>query len=313
MPVALPEGAGRPFDVVGLGLNSIDLIAVVDRYPPQNTKQRVRQLALRPGGQAATAMVTCARLGWRARYIGRFGSDEHGRMGRASLVAEGVDVSAAPMVEGATNQFALIIVDQASGDRTVLWDRHPALSMTADDVPKAAVQSGRVLLVDCHETAAATAAAQYARAAGMRTVIDVEQVRPGIEDLLREIEVIIAAQDFPEAFTGVSGLGRALETLAAALPAAVVCVTLGRDGSLARAAGREVRTAGFPVPCVDSTGAGDVFRGGFIAGWLYYGPQAELEEVLRYANATAALKCRAVGAREGIPRPAEVALLLATH
>ena len=68
----LPPAGSREFDIAGFGLNSVDLLAVVARHPWPNTKQPIQKLARLPGGQAATAMVTCARLGWRARYIGRF-------------------------------------------------------------------------------------------------------------------------------------------------------------------------------------------------------------------------------------------------
>ena len=70
----------------------------------------------------------------------------------------------------------------------MLWDRHPALSWDPADVPKAAVTSGRMLIVDCHETAASTQAARYARDAGIPTIVDVEKVRPGIGDLLQHID-----------------------------------------------------------------------------------------------------------------------------
>lgn len=306
MRIPLGLAAGRPFDAAAFGLNSVDLVAVVAEHPRPNSKQRIQRFARLPGGQAATAMVTCARLGWKSRYVGTFGDDYHGRLGLESLEAEGVDTSGCRVVNGATNQFAIILVDGRSGERTILWDRDPALHMGAADVPRDAVTSGRVLLVDGQETEAAAQAARWARAAGIPTVIDVEKVRPGMAELLREIDVIIAAEQFPEELTGVDQLGGALALMAREFGAPIVCVTLGPGGSLALCQGREIRTPGFNVSCVDSTGAGDVFRGGFLAGWLAGGDRAELESVLEYANAVAALKCRALGARQGIPRPEEV-------
>jgi sugar/nucleoside kinase (ribokinase family) len=310
IPLAWPP-PGPAFDVVGVGLNSLDLLVLVAEHPPRNSKQPMLRLGRHPGGQAATAMVTCARLGFRTRYIGRFGDDEYGREGRASLEHEGVDVAEAPLLPGVTNQFAVILVDAASGERTIMWHRHPGLRMSAADIREAAVTAGRVLLVDCHDTEAATRAARYARRAGIVTVVDVEQVRPGIGELLGEIDVIIASQQFPPALTGHSEPGRALAALAREYSAKIVCTTLGAEGSLALASGQEIRTPGFTqIRCVDSTGAGDVFRGGFIAGFLAGGPEVDLEDVLRYANAVAALKCRCLGARDGIPRGADVQALL---
>jgi len=309
IPFSIPGRDARPFDVAGFGLNSIDLVAVVAEYPTPNTKQRLQRFARLPGGQMATAMATCAKLGWRARYIGSFGGDELGAVSRESLTSQGVDTDAARIVAGATNQFAVILVDARSGERTVLWDRHPALNMEPADVSREAVTSARLLIVDCHQTAAAALAARYARDAGIPTIVDVEKVRPGIGDLLQHIDAIIAAEEFPSALTGHEDLGRALEAMGRDSGASLVCVTLGERGSLAWCNGREIRTPPFQVDCVDSTGAGDVFRGAFAAGCLEM-PDADLEDVLRYANAAAALNCRALGSRGALPGAAEVEQLL---
>src|SRR5262249_60297444 len=134
-----------------------------------NTKQRLQRAARLPGGQMATAMATCARLGWRARYVGRFGDDDLGAASRESLLGDGVDVSASQTMPGATNQFAIVPVGARTGERTVLWDRHPALNMEPADVSREAVTSGRMLIVDCHQTAAAAQAARFARSAGVAT------------------------------------------------------------------------------------------------------------------------------------------------
>jgi len=312
VPFSIPSAETRPFDVAGFGLNSIDLVTVVAEYPASNTKQRLQRFARLPGGQIATATATCARLGWRARYIGSFGDDELGQLSRQSLMSDGVDISAARTVPGATNQFAVVLVDARTGERTVLWDRHPALTMTPEDVSQEAATSGRVLIVDCQETGAAAQAARYAREAGLLTVVDVEKVRPGIGELLQNIDAIIAAEDFPTALTGYEDQGRALEAMAREFGARVTCVTLGDKGSLAWCGGRLIRTPAFHVDCLDSTGAGDVFRGAFVSRCLR-SPDADIEDVLAYANAAAALNCRALGARAGIPGPAEVDQLLITQ
>jgi sulfofructose kinase len=312
IPFKVPARGENQLDVVGLGLNSVDLLAVVAEYPANNSKQRLQRFARLPGGQIATAMAVCAKLGWRASYIGSFGDDDLGVLSRESLSELGVDLSGSRIVPGATNQFAIVVVDARSGQRTVLWDRHPDLTMDAASVPRKQVTSGRILIVDCHETAAATEAARLARAAGIPTIIDVERVRPGIAELLQSIDAIIAAEQFPCELTGYDSPGRALEAIAREFSAPLVCVTLGSDGSLARVGGREIRTPGFQIDCVDSTGAGDAFRGGFAAGCLRQ-PDTDIEDVLIYANAVAALNCRALGARGAIPTPAEVEQLAAVR
>lgn len=309
IPFRIPPPSTRPFDVVGFGLNSIDLLTVVAEFPASNSKQRLQRFARLPGGQMATAAAVCARLGLKARYIGNFGDDEFGALSRESLTNLGVDIAASRTVPGATNQFAVVLVDARSGERTVLWDRHPALATDPGGVSKAAVTSGRLLIVDCHESVAAAQAARYAREAGIPTMIDVERVRPAIGELLQQMDAIIAAQEFPTALTGYEHLGQALGAIGREFGAALVCVTLGREGSLAWCNGREIRTPAFQVDCVDTTGAGDVFRGAFAAACLRE-PDGDLESALTYANAAAALNCRALGARGGLPTADEVDHLL---
>jgi sulfofructose kinase len=137
-------------------------------------------------------------------------------------------------------------------------------------------------------------------------VIDVEAVLPGVPALLRYIDVIVASEGFPERLTGHKDTGSALAAMAREYEPAVACVTLGSSGSLAMCQRREIRTPAFDVTVVDSTGAGDAFRGGFISGYLQAGPEAEVADVLTFATAVAALKCRSLGARDGLPRAADV-------
>ena len=311
MRIPLRPPAGRAFDLVGLGENSLDFLAVVAEFPTPDSKQRLQRFARMAGGQVATALAAATRLGCRTRYVGSFGDDDLGAIVRERLTCEGLDISAARIVAGATNRFAVILVDARSGQRTVLWDSHPALTMTPADVPREAVVSGRLLLVDAADGAAATQAAKHAREAGVPTLVDVENVRPGMSDLLQHIDAIVAAQTFPTALTGHEDLGRALQTIGREFGAALVTVTLGAEGALTWSNGREIRTPAFPVDCVDSTGAGDVFRGAFAAACLRLADvDGDLEDALRYASAAAALNCRALGAAGALPTAAEVDRLL---
>lgn len=307
IPFAVPGPENRAFDLVGLGQNSVDYVAVSATHPAPNSKQRLERFACLAGGQVATAVVACARLGWRTRYIGSFGDDAAGRLSRESLSAGGVDISATRTVPGATNRLAVILVDARKGERTVLWHRDSALCMT--DVPHAATVSGRILLVDCEDIQSATTAATFARQAGILTVVDIDEAQPGTDALLHQIDAIIVAEEFPSALTGHAELGRALELIDREYRAPLLCATLGAGGSLARCGGREVRTPSFAVDCLDSTGAGDVFRAGFASACLRW-PDGDIETVLNYANAAGALSCRGVGAQGALPTAGEIDHLL---
>ena len=108
----------KPFDVVGLGLNAVDHLCVVPHFPRYDSKLRMLDFSQQGGGQAATAMVACQRLRLMARYVGKAGEGVFGQFSRRSLEEENVDVQGMKIVAGARNQFAFILIDQTTGERT---------------------------------------------------------------------------------------------------------------------------------------------------------------------------------------------------
>jgi sugar/nucleoside kinase (ribokinase family) len=306
--IEIPEA--KSFDAVALGLNAVDHLIVVPRYPEFNSKVNYRSHRLAAGGQSATAMVTLARLGLKASYIGKVGSDDSGRFQIDSMTSEGVETSGVVVVEGAESQNAFIIIDEASGERTILWRRDERLTVTAEEVEPSAVTAGRALLVDGHDVAAATRAAGFARAARVPVVLDIDNIYEGIESLLPLVDFLVSSSTFPERMTGESDLRAALKRLSETYGSLFVAATLGSEGVLGYFHGRYVHSPAFKIDCRDTTGAGDAFHGGFIYGLL---KAFSVEETLRFANAVAALKCRAVGARTALPRLDEVKALLASQ
>lgn len=296
-------------DVVGFGENSVDLTAVVPALPAPDGKAQVDTLRTQPGGQVATAMVGCARLGVRARYIGTFGNDAHGQLVQASLDDAGVDTSHARTVE-APNRTAIILVDAARGSRMVLGHRDPALDWPVDEVPVAALRGARVLLVDATDVPAATRLAAAAREWGLTTVADVDGDVPGLDGLLRLTDVLVVSENLvPD-----------MRRLHSESGAALVVATLGADGAVAWDGEREIHIPGFVVAVVDTTGAGDAFRAGLITALLDSGTSGlrnlgtpglrDLDALLKFANAVAALNCQALGAQAGLPSRAHVDALV---
>lgn len=301
----------KTFDVVAFGENSIDVLAKVPHWPGPDEKLELLNLVTLPGGQAASAAVACARLGCRTQYLGVFGDDEHGRLVERAIEAEGVDTAACLRAK-APNRAAFILVDPAAGTRAVLWQRDAALKWPESYPFADIVAQARSLLVDTTDLEAAVEAARAAKAASIPVVIDVDTSMPGVDRLLAYVDVIVASERFPQAHTGAASLGGAMRGLRAQYPQALVVVTLGASGGVAWDGQHEVRSPGFVVDVVDPTGAGDAFRAGFLAAWLDTDRRGArpLSAVLDFANATAALNCRAVGAQEGLPSRAEVLGLL---
>jgi sugar/nucleoside kinase (ribokinase family) len=307
MEFGIPLPRAGPFDAVAFGLNAVDHLIVVPCYPEFNSKTRLLSHRSATGGESATAMVALARLGLATRYIGTVGNDAQGRLQVESLQREGVDCSMVVSVNGAQTQTAFIIIDERSGERTIVWDRDKRLAFAPEQVDRDAVTSGSVLLVNGPDIEAMIAAAGYAREAGVPVVIDIETVLPGTDRLLPMIDFVISSSSFPGQFTGETDLRSGLKAIASASRAKLVAVTLGADGVLALCRGEFIHAPGFKVDCKDTTGAGDAFRGGFIYGLL---KGLSVDETLRFANAVAALKCRELGAQTALPRLEEVNQLL---
>jgi sulfofructose kinase len=186
------------FDVVGFGTNAVDYLIRVPEYPPFNSKVELSGYSIEAGGEIASSMAGLARLGMRAAYVGRFGGDQAGEIGLSSLVAEGVDTTYAETVSDARTQVAFILVDERSGERTVIWQRDKQLAYSAADVPVEAAIRGRLLHMTPHDTAACVRLARSAKESGVVVSLDVDNVFDGIDKLLTLVDICIGSSDFPE-------------------------------------------------------------------------------------------------------------------
>jgi Sugar kinases, ribokinase family len=295
----------KDFDVVGFGTNAVDFLIQVPEYPSFDSKVELTDYTQAAGGEVATTMAGLSRLGMRTCYIGRFGSDAAGEFGMRSLADEGVDLTHAEIIGGAKTQIAFIVIDTRSGERTVIWQRDAALSYSAAEAPVEIASRGKVLHLTPHDAHACIAMARSAREHGTIVSTDIDNIFEGMNELLPLVDCLVMSRDMPERLTGVADIREALAALSVEHGCAVVGSTLGDSGSILYSQGSFIETVGYPVPggCKDTTGAGDAFRVGLIYGML---TGKSVENSARSANAVAALKCRAVGARTALPNAAEL-------
>ena len=295
------------FDIVGVGYTALDYLGVVPGLPAEDAKLEIRDFTIQGGGPAATAMVTARRLGASAALIAKVGGDDFGREMLSELRREAVDASAVVVERGAASQFAFIMVNASTAARTILWTRGTVSPLRPDEVDLALVGAAKGLLIDDLEPAAALPAARHARARGIPVLIDAGSLRDGVRELLPHCDYIFASERFAEQISGGAGPRSALAALDSFGPKACG-VTLGERGSIALSRGRIIEAPGFAVHAVDTTGAGDVFHGAFLVaalqGW-------DVERCCIFSNAVAALKCRRMGGRAGIPTMEEASAFLA--
>jgi sulfofructose kinase len=282
------------FDVVGVGLNATDTLILLPRFPAYGGKAPFERDVLSPGGQVASAMVTCAKLGMRTKYIGTFGDDQHGVVQLDSLRTSGINLDDIEIRPDCPNQRAYILVDQVTGERTVLWRRDPCLRIDPGSLTPEKIACARLLHIDGHDTPAVARAAEIARRHQIPVTVDVDTIYPGFDRVLPNVDYLIAGSEFPARWTHEPDPFRALAMIQDEYGMRVAAMTLGADGALARADGLYIYSPGFVVDCVDTTGAGDVFHGAFCYAVFESMP---LREALEFSNSMAALNCTALGAR----------------
>ncbi len=282
------------FDVVGVGLNATDTLILLPRLPAYGGKASFEHEVLSPGGQVASAMVTCARLGMRAKYIGTLGDDQRGQVQLDSLRASGINLDDIEIRPDCPNQRAYILVDQSTGERTVLWKRDDCLRIDPASLTPEKITCARLLHIDGHDSSAVARAAEIARRHQIPVTVDVDTIYPGFDRVLPNVDYLIASSEFPARWTGEPDPFRALAMIQDEYGMRVAAMTLGADGALARLDGRYIYSPGLMVDCVDTTGAGDVFHGAFCYAVFESMP---LREALEFSNSMAALNCTALGAR----------------
>jgi sulfofructose kinase len=285
------------FDLVGVGLNATDTLLLVPQYPSLGGKIAFEREIVSPGGQVASALVTCGKLGLRTKYIGVVGDDERARIQIASLREAGLNLDDVEIRAGCPNQSAYIVIDQSTGERTIFWHRPDCLALEPSRITPDQVACARMLHIDGHDTPAVARAARIARDHHIPVSVDVDNVYPGFDQVLASVDYLIGSTEFPARWTGERDLFRALERIQNEYGMRVAAMTLGPHGAVAREAGEFVYSPGFVVNCVDTTGAGDVFHGAFCYSVL---KGASVRDALEFSNAMAALNCTRLGARGGI-------------
>jgi sulfofructose kinase len=300
-------GSSRRWDVLGIGHCALDLVGLVPHHAPKGAKTEVRDLILEGGGPVATAMVTLSRLGCRVMCIGTVGDDVPGRQILDGLLRELVDTSSMVVQDGAASKVSLVWVEEGSGERTIFWSRGSVRPLRASDVDLSVVEAANVLHVDGLEMPLALEAAKKAKVAGVDIVLDAGSERDGMEELARLSDVLASSERFAAEATGATDPAEMVKRLHAEFGSRWTIVTLGERGSVGTDGGEPIWEPAPRVEVIDTTGAGDVFHGALIFALLRRWP---LDVSLRFANTVAAMKCRMLGGRAGIPTLAELRVRL---
>ncbi len=288
--------------VVGIGEAKVDHLTVVDRLPLPESKMEIEQFSIQGGGTIANALATLAAFQVNVGFMGKIGDDDFGQFILRGLTGLGVDVTGVIRQPNRFSPFALILIERGTNRRSVLYSRGTVDALTPTELNLAVIRKASLLLLDGFQVQPQIKAAEEARRQNVRIVLDATKLKEGMGELMALSDILIVSERFVSEVAPRGEPEDALLEIRKMGPEVVV-ITMGKEGSVGLEGQKLVRQPALNVSEVDSTGAGDLYLGGFCYGLLQGAP---LEKCMQMASATAGLSCRELGARAGLPNLADV-------
>jgi sulfofructose kinase len=285
------------YDCLGFGICAADYLCIVPKYPELDEKTEAIEFSLQGGGPVATALVTLARLGCTTTFIGRIGDDTNGKFLLNEFAREKVDTTGIIIDESTPTNQAFIWIDQQSGKKSIVLNNKHYRKVLPTEINLDHIGSLSYLLIDGRDTAATFELIKYAKTKGARIIIDAGSHRDRMDELLSLVDYPVVSESFCQKHLRLTDYKEAIKKLLD-FGAKAAVVTCGSNGCYGGDLDGIYYQPAFQLNVVDTTGAGDVFHGAFIFGLL---KNWELPYILRFASATAAIKCAKIGGRSAVP------------
>lgn len=293
--------------ILVFGSLNADFFLSVRTFPAPGETVLTPGALVKAGGKGANQAAAAAKAGGLVKMVGAVGTDEVAKVPVTALRALGVDCSGMQVSELATG-MAMIMVDER-GENSIVVASGANTAVSAQAVAQTALNEDTILVMQMEVPPAENfKLLRRAKAAGVRTVLNVAPARPIPEAdlkladylILNEIEADAVYNSlFEKTFLGVEEKAAAI----AEKTGGVCLITLGADGVVGAEQGKMFKVSALPVKPVDTTGAGDAFVGIF-AAMLDNG--LDTRQAARYAAAGAGLACLKIGAQEALPTLKEI-------
>ena len=295
------------FDVVGIGDLCLDITAATPRIPATDMASELLYTASQGGGKVPTALVALSRLGASCTLFCTYGGDAAGAFCRQELQDAGVDTGNMVCVPEETTNLTICLAERETQGRSFLGKAGTPGEMTPEEVDEELIESARVIHLSCASCRAQGIAVEFAKKHHVEISLDAGAFFPGAKELAEQSDILIMSEQFYEGMFGedTDYCGNCKKLVEQG--AKIAIVTLGKKGC----AGADARGT-FELPAysgagtiVDTTGAGDVFHGGFLYAYLYrYGREPwnyDLKDCAAFASAVSYINCTTLGGRPGIP------------
>jgi len=296
----------KKFDVIGIENLIMDFAVQIDKLPKTDGGARILDMCWQSGGNASSAIAALARLGAKCGMVGGIGSDSFGAFGKNDMIYHGVDVSHIKQVPGKTT-FCICLAEQATQGRSILGRGGDVGQLTEEELDESYIAQARAIHMALPYASMAKKASELARRNGVLVSIDVGGYPKNFMEIAEGVDVLIMSEMCYRGLYDDDNYEEHCQELLKKGPK-VVIVTLGSKGC---AGADEYGTfcidsfASCGYEIVDSTGAGDVYHGGFVYAYLNRYRQApynyDVADCARFASTVSYINCMTLGGRTGIP------------
>ncbi|STY62378.1 aminoimidazole riboside kinase [Mannheimia haemolytica] len=280
------------------------------------------------GGAPANVAVGVSRLGVEAGFIGRVGNDPLGKFMREVLQAE--NVCTKQMILDDQHRTSTVIVGLDNGERSFTFMVNPSADQFLEigDLPEFNqgdfLHCCSIALINNPSRSTTIEAIQRVKKAGGYVSFDpnlreslwssLDEMKTVVNSVVAMVDILKFSEEELILLTETESLEQATKAITAQYPEKLIIITLGKDGAIYHFNGKSQIVAGKALKPVDTTGAGDAFVSGLLAGLAQtpnWHDEAALVEVIRKANASGALATTAKGAMSALPNKAELDAFLA--
>lgn len=289
------------FDILGVGHIAHDTFCMVDEFPPLDTAKWLEGIEIQGGGAASQAIVAAKRLGCKTSISGVIGDDDSGMFLMNDFKYEGIDTECLVIRKNAITSRAIVIVEKNTGRRTILVHSGKSSDLKMNTCLEKKIRESKCLHLDTTNIDIALETAEYAKRHDTIVSLDACEIASNPQktwELLKYVDILITNEYFPQELTQNENNYESLRALNRFSPK-IILMTIGDKGCIHFNNGRIQKYPAFSVKAIDTTGAGDVFHGAFIAFHVIKG--YSVAKSIKLSSATSAINCLTLGGRKGIP------------
>ena len=292
-------------DVIAVGLNAVDVLVRLPQTVIPDTKHIVKELMIQGGAPMGTGSSAVAMLGYPTAFVGRVGRNTLSEISLDQFKHYGVSVELIVRDEASRPAVALVEIDPRTAARTVFVNLDDYGFLRREDIPVEAIRSAKVLMVDSYDLNATEWALKAAQGSGCRTMLDFES---GDTERMRGLlplgTDIILPLECARQLSGKESPEDALNELSKITHGQLI-TTDGARGSWGLKDGTVIHQPALPIAWkIDSTGCGDAYHAGYVAGLLEGWP---LEERMEFGTWLASQVIGKVGGRSALPNRTDLA------